>query len=108
MYSITKAKGLYQNVVLTNVDTMGSINLGKISIPMLDIIKEEITEELITADEWALNVSSETASKLSKLAMPMKKPIRDQRKKKEEKTSVQDRVNNGEVDLFNLIYGAVE
>jgi nucleoid-associated protein YgaU len=108
MYSITKGRGSSQNVILTNTDTMGSINLGKITIPMLDILKRDLTEELVIAEEWTLNVSAEAASELSKLAMPMKKPIRDQSKKKEEKTSVQDRVNNGEVDLFNLIYGAVE
>jgi len=106
MYSITKSKGSNQNVILTNTDTMANINLGKITIPMLDMIKEDLTTELTMAEEWTLNVSAEAASKLSKLAMPMKKPIRDQKKKPEDK--VNRPAPGADVDLFNLIYGSVE
>ena len=48
-------------------------------------------------DKWNLSVNSEdTKEKLRKLAMPMKKPIRDQRKEKEEKKIV---------DVLDIIYG---
>lgn len=110
MYKVTKGRGSGQNVILTNTDTLGSINLGKITIPMLDIIdvtyKEDLTKKLVVAEEWEFSVSAETASKLSKLAMPMKKPIRDQKKKPEDK--VNRPAPGADVDLFNLIYGSVE
>lgn len=107
---ITKLKGYGQNVILTNEDTGASLNLGRITMKMLDILKEDgyTTEDktLETAEEWDLKVSVGVATELSKLAMPMKKPIRDQRKKPEEVTA---KVNNsGETDLFNLIYGRVD
>ena len=107
---VTKLNGHGQNVILTNEDTGASLNLGRITIRMLEILKEDgyTTEDktLETAEEWDLKVSTEVATKLSKLAMPMKKPIRDQRKKPEDKPA---RVNNsGETDLFNLIYGNVD
>lgn len=107
---VTKLKGYGQNVILTNEDTGVSLNLGRITMKMLDILKEDgyTTEDktLETAEEWNLKVSVEVATELSKLAMPMKKPIRDQRKKPEEKTARP--TPGGDVDIFNLIYGNVD
>lgn len=111
MYKLTKPRGMLAGVILENTETKVTINLGGISIKMLEILKDEgySKEEgtLNNSDIWDLDISAEAKDKLAKLAMPMKKPIRDQKKKPE------DQVNNaatpdGEVDVFNLIYGNVD
>lgn len=110
MYKVTKSKGSGQNVILMNTDTAASINLGRISIKILDIIKEDgysaEAGTITMTDEWDLKISSEAKDKLARLAMPMSKPIRDQRKKPKEKT--EHKSTSGDVDIFNLIYGNVD
>lgn len=108
MYRVNKEPGTTENVYLQNTDTMAEINLGRITPGLLRILeidgyKFDSTDDAITLKEkWTLKVSEEVKEQLRKLAMPMKKPIRDQRKVKpeEEKKEVKQ-----PVDILDIIYG---
>ena len=110
MYRVNKEPGTSENVYLQNTDTMAEINLGRVTPGLLRILeidgyKFDSTDDAITLKEkWTLKVSEEVKEQLRKLAMPMKKPIRDQRKVKpeEEKKEVKQ-----PVDLLDIIYGLV-
>ena len=110
MYRVNKEPGTKENVYLQNTDTMAEINLGRITPELLRILTKDgykfgDTEDAITLKKkWTLNVSDEVKDELRKLAMPMKKPIRDQRKVKpeEEKKEVKQ-----PVDILDIIYGLV-
>ena len=110
MYRVNKEPGTSENVYLQNTDTMAEINLGRVTPGLLRILeidgyKFDSTDDALTLKEkWTLKVSEEVKEQLRKLAMPMKKPIRDQRKVKpqEEKKEVKQ-----PVDLLDIIYGLV-
>lgn len=107
MYKVIKNKGYNGDVVVSNTDTHIAIGLGKVRTPMLDILKEggyyaEDSDDLKIQDEWNLEVNKETAEKLAKLAMPMKKPIRDQRKIK---IPGADKLANKEIDAMDVLLG---
>ena len=110
MYRVNKEPGATENVYLQNTDTMAEINLGRVTPGLLRILeidgyKFASTDDAITLKEkWTLKVSEEVKEQLRKLAMPMKKPIRDQRKVKpqEEKKETKQ-----PVDLLDIIYGLV-
>ena len=111
MYKVVKEMGNAENVYLQNTDTMAEINLGRITAGIMNALRKD-GYEFETVDEkegritlkekWTLKVSDEVKDELRKLAMPMKKPIRDQRKVKpeEEKKEVKQ-----PVDLLDIIYG---
>lgn len=107
MYRVNKETGTSENVYLQHTNTMAEINLGRITPTILHILEEDgykfdDTDGAVTLKEkWTLKVSDEVKDELRKLAMPMKKPIRDQRKVKveEKKESKQP------VDLLDIIYG---
>ena len=110
MYRVNKEPGATENVYLQNTDTMAEINLGRVTPGLLRILeidgyKFDSTDDAITLKEkWTLKVSDEVKEQLRKLAMPMKKPIRDQRKVKpqEEKKETKQ-----PVDILDIIYGLV-
>ena len=110
MYRVNKEQGTSENVYLQNTDTMAEINLGRVTPGLLRILetdgyKFDDTEDAITLKKkWTLNVSDKVKDELRKLAMPMKKPVRDQRKVKpqEEKKETKQ-----PVDLLDIIYGLV-
>lgn len=108
MYKLIKEKGSTLNVNILNEDTGSSLNLGIVTVPMLNILKDGgyYTDTDTVRDEWDMEISAETVDKLKVLAMPMKKPIRDQKKKPEVK--VNNSATPGETDIFNLIYGNVD
>ena len=107
MYRVNKEYGTSENVYLQNTDTMAEINLGRITPGLLRILevdgyKFDDTDGAVTLKEkWTLKVSDEVKEQLRKLAMPMKKPIRDQRKNKEDKPKEEKKI----VDVLDIIYG---
>ena len=111
MYRVNKEPGTSENVYLQNTDTMAEINLGRITSGLLRILeidgyKFDDTEDAITLKEkWTLKVSEEVKEQLRKLAMPMKKPIRDQRKVKPQQEEKKE--TKQPVDLLDIIYGLV-
>ena len=107
MYRVNKEIGTSENVYLQNTDTMAELNLGRITPTMIHILEEDGykfdgTDGAVTLKEkWTLKVSDEVKDELRKLAMPMNKPIRDQRKVKEE----EKKETKQPVDLLDIIYG---
>ena len=113
MYKVVKEMGKAENVYLQNTDTMAEINLGRITAGIMNALRKDGYEfetvdekdgRLTLKEKWNLKVSNEVKDELRKLAMPMKKPIRDQRKVKpeEEKKEVKQ-----PVDILDIIYGLV-
>lgn len=108
MYKVVKEMGVNENVYLQNTDTMAEVNLGRITPTICRILEKDgyslgeiYTGTAVTLKEkWSLKVSDEVKDELRKLAMPMKKPIRDQRKVKQEKKETKQ-----PVDLLDIIYG---
>ena len=107
MYRLLKEKGNNLNVILENIDTRAQLNLGRLTIDVLTLLE---TKEGMTfgeggttqlKDEWNFSISEETAKELSAKAMRMSKPIRDQRKHKEE----QPKKNNKEIDAMDVLLG---
>ena len=111
MYRVNKEPGTTENVYLQNTDTMAEINLGRITpglVRILEIVgyKFDSTGDSITLKEkWTLKVSDEVKDELRKLAMPMKKPVRDQRKVKPQQEEKKE--TKQPVDLLDIIYGLV-
>ena len=107
MYRINKGVGTSENVFLQNTDNGAELNLGRITPGLLRILeldgyKFDGTDGAVTLKEkWTLKVSDGVKDELRKLAMPMKKPIRNQRKiKQEEKKETKQ-----PVDVLDIIYG---
>ena len=106
MYKVFKDKGLHSNIVLENTETKARLDIGRISISILDILSragyKEEDNTLKLVDKWELSINKEHADEISKLAMRMKKPIRDQRKtttKKEE---------NKKIDAMDVLLGLAQ
>ena len=106
MYRLLKEKGNNLNVILENIDTRAQLNLGRLTIDMLTLLekKEGMTfgESGTTQlkDAWDFTIKDETAKELSAKAMRMSKPIRDQRKHKEE-----PKKSNKQIDAMDVLLG---
>ena len=106
MYRLLKEKSNNLNVILENIDTKAQLNLGRLTVDILALLErgegmtfgEDGTTQL--KDEWNFNISEETAKELSAKAMRMSKPIRDQRKHKEE-----PKKSNKEIDALDVLLG---
>ena len=101
MYRIIKDKGYDKPVTVENTSTKATIIVGRMSISMLQIL-EEAGKPVTGAqfEKWDLEVNKETADKLVKLAMPMKKPIRT--KKEIAKT------RNKDIDAMDVLLGLAQ
>ena len=104
MYKVLKEKGYNQTVIIENTKTKANVIVGRVSIEMLSILEAAgyKTEDgsLKLTDEWNLEVNAETAGKLTKLAMPMKKPIRTK------KEVIKKR--NKDVDAMDVLLGLAQ
>lgn len=98
MYKVYKPTG-NGLVSVENTDTHASVVIGKVNMEIINTIKEAGYDLPPFGEEWSVEVNKECATALATMAMRMKKPIRDQRKKKEEPKP------SAEVDMFDLIYG---
>lgn len=111
MYKVLKPSGHNANITLENTETKASIIIGRMSMKILKVLEGEgystsATEkdkQLELTEEWQLHVKEDTAKELSKLAMPMKKPIRDQRKIKSEQQPVE--TDNRKIDAMDVLLG---
>lgn len=99
MYKVYKriGNGL---VAIENTDTHAYLVIGRVSPEIVSILTEAGYEVPPFGEEWDIEISSICAKELSLLTMKMKKPIRDQRKKKPE-----EQKPSADVDIFDLIYG---
>ena len=110
-YLITKPAGSSSIITLTNKDTGKSIILGRITMPILDILKEHagLSREtgLKFVDEWNIVTTEEVGKLLARTAMVRHKtPKAKEDKPKEEVIASQpSEQKKAPVDLFDLIYG---
>lgn len=105
MYKVIKEKGYSSSVSVINTDTHALVTIGGTTRNVMTILREAgIPEDTIDAlSEWDITIDKETASRLVALAMGgISKPIRDQRKIKEDKPTGKVGVD---IDAFDLIYG---
>lgn len=110
MYRVLKDKGNNASVTLENLDTRASIIIGKLSMDIIRILeaqgyvfdtdKDEAIRSL--RDAWNLSVSDETATKLSKIAMSISKPPRDQSKKSKQSEHTE---NKPVIDAMDVLLG---
>ena len=105
MYKVLKETGNNMNVTLENQETRASIVLGRMTPEMLRVLLAAgyavgTDTTLSYRDKWDLEVNEETGKALAKLAMPMKKPVRDQRKKPEQKIK-----ENKKIDAMDVLLG---
>ena len=108
MYKVLKERGNNMNIVLENTETKAQLNLGRLTIDMLSLLEraEDLTfgeksGAIQFKDEWDIPIKDETAKELSAKAMRMSKPIRDQRKHKEEEI----KKSNKEIDAMDVLLG---
>ena len=104
MYMIVKEEGLHCNVYLRNTDTHAELNLGRVSLVLVSILKEEgynfDDTGLTFTEQWKLKINNdEVKNKLKRLAMPMNKPM------KKIKANEQVKTKKEPVDILNIIYG---
>ena len=107
MYKILKEKGNNMNIVLENTETKASIVIGRLTMDIISILESkegvhfgDSKGELQLKDKWDITIKDETAKELSAKAMQMSKPIRDQRKVKEE-----PKKSNKEIDALDVLLG---
>lgn len=106
MYKLVKEHGNNLNVILENTETKAQLNLGRLTIDILTLLeaKEGLTfgegGEFQLKDSWDFTIKDETAKELSEKAMRMSKPIRDQRKVKDDKKKL-----NKEIDALDVLLG---
>ena len=107
MYRVIKEKGNNVNVFVENTEDKRSLNIGRLSMEMIKILEEAGFTfgtgdgETAMKDEWTMEVDTDTKDKLARLTMKIHKPVRDQSKKREQKSAAPDAVP----DLFDLIFG---
>lgn len=99
------------NVVVENTETHANIIVGRLSMDIIDTIKLHKGEDYKIPEYssiWNIEIDKDTATDLSRLAMKMKKPIRDQSRKAKTVAASEQTVRPGEeVDAFDLIFGRV-
>ena len=107
MYKVLKEKGNNASVILENTETRASIIIGRLSMDILAILEKDGVHigdaygDVKLKDRWELRISDETAKELLAKAMRMSKPIRDQRKVKEE----EPKKSNKEIDALDVLLG---
>lgn len=106
MYRLVKEYGNNLNVILENTETKAQLNLGRLTIDIITLLetKEGMTfgegGEFQLKDGWDFTIKDETAKELSEKAMRMSKPIRDQRKHKDE-----PKKSNKKIDAMDVLLG---
>ena len=107
MYRLMKENGNNSNILIENEDTHAQINLGRLSIDILDILKaeEDMTfgvDGLVTLTEkWDLMIKPSTVEMLSKKAMRMSKPPKMKKQTEEQKR----KELNKSVDAIDVLLG---
>lgn len=104
MYLVSKEAGNNSNITLINQDTKASVIIGRMTMDILSILEE--TGQVFTRDnlksKWEFEVPEETGRKLASKAFIMKKPVRDQSKKSEQKKA------NKNIDAMDVLLGLAD
>lgn len=105
MYKVIKEAGNNANITLKNTETNAEVIIGRLSMEIMNRLEldghtfGDADGEIKLKDKWELVVDDETGKDLSRLAMKMSRPIRDQRKKPVQKKS------NKEIDAMDVLLG---
>lgn len=81
MYSLIRNIGYSSNITLVNNDSGATLALGRVTMTILEILKEAGIEPDTYSAAWNYEITEDTATKLSREAFKMGKPKRDQSKK---------------------------
>lgn len=104
MYKVKKEVGIHANIFLVNDATMAEINLGRLTNDICAILAKDgyaistIGVGLDPKGAFRLDVSTEVASELARLAMPMKKPNRS-------KKPAEEKEPKEYADAYDIIFG---
>lgn len=108
-YKVLKEKGHSKTITLENTETHASLIIGRVTPSLLGVLKEyeDITTgredgELNVNDAWDFLIKDETSKALSRLAMRMEKPVRDQSNKAKVEIKKQ---SNKTIDALDIILG---
>lgn len=108
-YRLLKEKGHSKTITLENTETHASLIIGRVTPSLLGILKEheDITVgrdvgELNVNDAWDFMIKDDTSKQLSRLAMRMDKPIRDQSNKAKAETTKE---KNKKIDAMDVLLG---
>lgn len=108
-YKLLKEKGHSKVITLENTETHASLIIGRVTPSLLGVLKEceDITVgrdvgELNVNDAWDFLVKDDTSKQLSRLAMTMSKPIRDQSNKAKAETTKE---KNKQIDAMDVLLG---
>lgn len=105
MYKVIKPVSCEANVSVENTETLASVVIGRLNLKIMEVLRGAgfTEDEINTSLEWNLEIDKDTAMELTAMALSMKKPVRDQRKKPaEDKPTGKVGVD---IDAFDLIYG---
>ena len=114
MYKILKDKGNNATITLENTETHAQVNLDGLTMDLIKILEgegytfesEDEGKYLRYKDQWDISVSDDAGKAIGALAMPIRKPIRDQRKvTREERVIQKAKEEKQPVDVFDLIFG---
>lgn len=108
-YKLLKEKGHSKTIAIENTETHASLIIGRVTPSLLSILKdcEDITigrepGELNVNDAWDFLIQDETSKRLSRLAMRMEKPIRDQSNKVKVESKKE---KNKKIDAMDVLLG---
>lgn len=80
MYSLIRNIGYSSNITLVNNDSGATLALGRVTMTILEILKEAGIEPDTYSAAWNYEITEDTATKLSREAFKMGKPKRNQSK----------------------------
>lgn len=110
MYKVIKDKGHNTNVVLENMETSATLNLGRATTEILGILYEagyKLAHEggdLKLIDPWNLEVNSEVAGKLQATAFKMSRPVRAKVSKTPTTKEIKKEANK-RIDAMDVLLG---
>lgn len=111
MYKVLKDTGFLSSIVIENTSTHATVNIGRPSVDILRILStagHKVGEDgLEIRDQWELVVEEEVGKELARSAMTMSRPIRNQRKVKEEQPPAPKK-DNSQIDAMDVLLGLAD
>lgn len=116
MYRLIKEKGSNKNVTLENTETKASVIIGRMTMNMLDLLREvesitfsDMSSTKLT-DEWYFEISTATAEALYKTAMDISTPTHTKEEVKRPTDKIiemLDKKENSKIDAMDVMLGLV-
>ena len=105
MYRLLKENGSTSTIYIENIESHMTLSIGTVTMDILKVLEDAgyITDEVTARSAWNFEISEETKDELKVKAMRMKKPVRDQSKKKSEQEETSHQ--SASQDAFDLIFG---